>query len=431
MFSLGLGGRFLGRGDLEEDLGQVHDLDVGSALLGALRQVEHAERAAGDQDLGSGGLGVVDPLHCDGGGEVVELALVASSCTAAPGVLPGPLHLDELDALDLLDDVPGSVEDAHVPSEVAGVVVGDLVVELVVQRELPVVDQLFDVLGEVVDVLSDLGVESAEVRADGLVASGAGHDHVLRTHSVGLLDDGLGASEGLVEVPGPDERGRAAPLFVTEAVHLDSGPVEDPDSGLGDVLHSVGSGAPGEEDHIGDLGALDIGGPPGIPLGGVLPVGVVELVDALAHVLVGGEGSFAVLDDPGPHVLPEVDQVDLGVADDLAVPAPGALVHGIDELGAEGDLSAEKAVEGSGADLVQLVDVVDLSPGGDGLPRSLVVGLADIDAVSTLQAGCENFLDTGEFDELRLLDVDLYHETISVRRFRHRPFCYSRKSVPI
>ena len=133
------------------------------------------------------------------------------------------------------------------------------------------------------------------------------------------------------------------------------------------------------------------------------------LVDLGGHSLVGGEGSGAVLDDPGPHVLPEVDQVDLGVADDLAVPASGALVHGVHELGAEGDLPLEESVEGAGAGLVQLVDVIDLPSGGHGLPGSLVVGLADVDAVSALQACGEHLLHAGELDELGFLDFDLYH----------------------
>ena len=116
--------------------------------------------------------------------------------------------------------------------------------------------------------------------------------------------------------------------------------------------------------------------------------------------------------DPGPHVLPEVDQVDLGVADDLAVPASGALVHGVNELGAQGDLSAQEPVEGPGADLVQLVDVVDLSSGRDGLPGGLVVGLAHVDAVSALQAGGQDLLHAGESDELGFLDFDFYHVAV-------------------
>ena len=125
------------------------------------------------------------------------------------------------------------------------------------------------------------------------------------------------------------------------------------------------------------------------------------LADLRGHSLVGGQGSGAVGDDPGPHLFPEIHQVDLGVADDLAVSAAGALVHGVDELGAEGGLPSEETVQGAGPGLVQLVDVVDLSPRGDGLPGGLVVGLAHVDAVSALQACGQDLLYAGELKELR------------------------------
>ena len=292
----------------------------------------------------------------------------------------------------------------------------DLVLELVVQRELPVVDQLLDVLGEVVDVLPDFCVVLAEVGGYGLVASGAGHDHVLGSHAVRFLDNGLGTTKGLADGTRPEQRRGAAPLLVPEAVHLDAGASQDDDSGLGDVLHPVGSGAPGEEDDVRRVAPLDLRRPPGIPLGGGLAVGVVDLFDLGRHALVGGEGSGAVLDDPGPHVLPEVHQADLGVAHDLAVAAAGALVHGVDELGAQGDLPAHQAVKGAGSGLVELVDVVDLTAGGDGLPGGLVVRLADVDAVSALQAGCQDLLYAGELDELRFLDFDLDHDSVLLER---------------
>ena len=85
------------------------------------------------------------------------------------------------------------------------------------------------------------------------------------------------------------------------------------------------------------------------------------------------------------------------MADDLAVSASGALVHGIDELGAELDVPSQELVLGTGSDLVELGDVVDLSPGGDGLPRCLVVGLAHVDAVTALETCCDLFLDTRQF----------------------------------
>ena len=148
----------------------------------------------------------MDPLHRDVDGEVVECGLVSSSGTAAPGVLPVPLHLDELDSLDLLEDVTGLLVDLGVPSEVAGVVVGDLRLELVVERELPLLDELVHILSEVVDVLAALGVVVSDVARDGLVTACAGHDHVLGTHRIGLGDDLLSDLEGEVPDTGPEQR---------------------------------------------------------------------------------------------------------------------------------------------------------------------------------------------------------------------------------
>ena len=82
------------------------------------------------------------------------------------------------------------------------------------------------------------------------------------------------------------------------------------------------------------------------------------------------------------------------MADDLTVSTSGTFVHGVDELGGECDLPLQDLVLETDSGLVELGDVVDLSPGGDGLPRSLVVCLAHIDTVSALETRCDLFLDT-------------------------------------
>ena len=120
-------------------------------------------------------------------------------------MVPVLFHLDEVDSFDLLEDVTGLLVDLGVPSEVTGVVVGDPCVELVVHRELLLLDELVNVLSEVVDVLSGLGVVVSDVAGDGLVTTGTGHDHVVRTDSVSL-GDGLDCeSHGLVLDTDPEE----------------------------------------------------------------------------------------------------------------------------------------------------------------------------------------------------------------------------------
>ena len=122
-------------------------------------------------------------------------------------MVPVLLHLDEVDSFDLLEDVSGLFVDLGVSSEVAGVVVGDSCLELVVEGEPLLLDELVNVLGEVVDVLSGLGVVVSDVAGDGLVTSGTGHDHVVCTDSVSLGDGLDGEVHGEVLDTDPEERG--------------------------------------------------------------------------------------------------------------------------------------------------------------------------------------------------------------------------------
>ena len=273
--------------------------------------------------------------------------------------------------------------------------VGDLVVEGLEEGQFPGLDQVVDILGEVVHILSDLGIVGSEVGGYGLVASGAGHDHVLRTHSVGLLDYALCAFEGVGGVSGPQKRGAAAPLVCTEYVHLDACPVQDADSGLGDLLLPEGSGASCEEDDVGLVVFGYLCGPPVSSVCLVSAVRVVDLADLLAHSLVCGKGPYAVLDHPGPYGLPELYEGDVGVADGFAVSAAGAFVHRIDEVGVEGSYPSQRFVQGSGD--VYLVEIVDFTPGGVGLPRSLPVSLAYRDAVTALYTCGQILLNVREF----------------------------------
>ena len=205
----------------------------------------------------------------------------------------------------------------------------------------------------------------------------------------------LGRFEGEFVVSGPEERGGAAPFVLTEDVHLDACPSEDTGGGLGNLLLPEGSGASCEEDHVGHFCLGDLCGPPVPTLLLVSAVGVVVLGDTDGHGLVCAERTYSFLDHPSPDGLPEFDEGDVCVADCLAVSASGALVDGVDEVGAERDFPPQGFVEG--ALNVDLVQVVDLSPGGNGLPRGLVVCLADSDAVTALYAGSELFLNMGDF----------------------------------
>ena len=182
--------------------------------------------------------------------------------------------------------------------------------------------------------------------------------------------------------------------YLSEDVHLDACPVEDECGGPGDLLLPEGSGASCVEDDVGDVVLGDLLRPPVSPVVLVSAVGVVVLLDAELHGLVGAEGSDTVLDEPGPDGLPKLYEGDLGVADCFAVSAAGTFVDGVHEVGVESDLPFHGFVEGS-AD-VDLVEVVDLSPGGDGFPRSLNVGLADGNAVSALYAGGQFLFDVWE-----------------------------------
>ncbi len=278
--------------------------------------------------------------------------------------------------------------------------VGRLCFELVVEGQLPLGDEPLDVLREVVDVLAGLRIEFAGVVEDRLVASGAGHDHVLGARAVRGLDGVLRELEGKGPVSGPYQRGGAAPFFGPHRADLDAGARHDGHARLGDLHHPVGCCASCEEYDVGDCRVLHVLGPPGGPSLVGLAVGVVVLLDLLVHGLVGRHRPVFVLDEPVPHVLPEFHQVDVGMAYCFAVPATGAFVHCVHELRADCDLPAQKFVFEAHPCLVQLVQVVYFSPGGHRLPRSLSVGLAHGDAVTALNALRQLFLDPGELYRL-------------------------------
>ena len=281
--------------------------------------------------------------------------------------------------------------------------VRDLGLELVVHGEFPLLDELVNVLREVVDVLSGLGIVVSDVAGDRLVTTGTGHDHVLCSHGIGLGDDLPADVQGEVPDSGPEQRGGTADLILAHTVDPDSGPGEDGRSCCGDVLHPVGTGTSGEHEHVGCLCPLDLLGPPCVPLGLGLAEGVAGLGDFLSDSLVDGERCDALLDEPGPDVLPEFDEFDLGVADLLAVSASGTFVDRVDELGRDGYLPSEDLVHESKTSLVELVEVVDLSSCGDRLPGGLSVSLADVDTVTAHLTLDQLPGDPGEVDRLRLV----------------------------
>ncbi len=237
----------------------------------------------------------------------------------------------------------------------------DLCFELVVERQFPLVDQHLDVLREVVDVLSDLGVVFSEVRGDRLVTSGAGHDHIFGTHSVCFLYDLFGAIEGVFVISCPEERRCAAPLVGSEDVHLNACSCEDTYTVLRYALLSVGSGTSGEENNVGHFALGNICGPPVSSLGVRFAVRVVAFCDLLGHSCVGLHGSYALFDQPGPYLFPQLDQRDLSVTDNFAVSAAGTFVHCVYEIRVERYFPFQRFVQS--ICLCELVQIVDLSPG--------------------------------------------------------------------
>src|SRR5581483_9169817 len=128
-----------GRGEahrLVEELDDVGDAQVLVArrlgpvleagdLVGAAHGQRHGARLGRLPDPA-----LRQPLAGVVGGEPVE-PHAAPAAAAAVAVLPGPLHLDQVEAGDRLDEAPGSVVLAAVAAEVAGVVERDVEGDLV------------------------------------------------------------------------------------------------------------------------------------------------------------------------------------------------------------------------------------------------------------------------------------------------------------
>ncbi len=251
------------------------------------------------------------------------------------------------------------------PAQVAWVVVRDFGLELIIERQFPLVDEILNILCEMVDILPGFGVVHTIVIGHGLVAPGTGHDHVLSAYRIRFGDNGPRRLQRKVPGPGPDGGGCAAQLFGSKGVHFDAGPVKDPHARFGYVLHSVGSGASCEEHGIRDSNSLDLFRPPCVPFLLGLAVRVAVGLYPLGYLLVGGQRTVVVLHQPCPEVLPELDELDLAVAYRFAVPASGALVNRIHEVGVHDRFPSEEGVHGSEPFDVQLLKVVYLPPGGD------------------------------------------------------------------
>src|SRR6266540_2743663 len=160
MARAGLHTRPKGRGladDLLDDFGDVLDLDRLTLVQAqaAVGEIRDAIGTRGDQHLGPGidGLSkaeVREPLPF--GGLHPDPAAAAAATEA---VLPALLHLGEVRAGYAIKHVARRVEDSVVPAEIAGIVVGDLLVVVPHRLELAVPHQLGQELGDVDDLEID------------------------------------------------------------------------------------------------------------------------------------------------------------------------------------------------------------------------------------------------------------------------------------
>ena len=385
-FSTGAAWASGGRGGVcghEQHLGYVHDLDVGVDLLGALLQVDHAERASGGQYLRASGDRLLDALGRDVHREVVEGGLVAASCAAALGVHAYVLHLHQRHTRYGLDDLARFIEHLGMTAQVAWVMVGDLGLDLLGELELLFLDELVADLGEVHHRERRVRIVFAIVVRGGLVAPCAGHDHGLGAHALRLGDVVLRESSGEFGLARPQRRGGAAPFVLAQGVQLQSGTVHHGDPGLGRGVHAVGGGATGEEADIGEGGARDLLGPVLVAFGARFPIWVSHLLQTLSDADVGLKRALALLHHPLPHDLPELGELDVDMADGPAAGAASAFVQGVDELIVHLDLATKDGIHGG--PLGQLVQVVHLAPRADRLPGRLGPGVADPDAVTTLK----------------------------------------------
>src|SRR3546814_13281758 len=106
----------------------LHGL-LGAGALHAVVEHDVAERAGGGDAAGAGGDELLGPLVVDLLAEVFLHPHAGATGAAAHALGAVALGLDQLDALQAADHVPGRHVDVVVAAEVAGVVVDDTLVE--------------------------------------------------------------------------------------------------------------------------------------------------------------------------------------------------------------------------------------------------------------------------------------------------------------
>ncbi len=167
----------------DEELGDVDDLKGLLGLAGGLLGVDgvaehdHAVGAAGGDGVGVKGEGLVDPVLVDPGAGALFQPHAGAAGAAAEALALAAVHFLGGDAGDGLDDVPGRVVDLVVAAEEAGVVVGDLLVDLVDRLQLALLDEAGQQLGVVDDLV--VAAELRVLAGDGVEAVRAGGDDLL------------------------------------------------------------------------------------------------------------------------------------------------------------------------------------------------------------------------------------------------------------
>ena len=176
-----LPGLFVDGHRLEQQLGHVLAGDgiVDAHGLGSVLEHDHTERA-GDRD-GVGLLGA-ELFEADDAGLFVAVAfhpdVAATAATAHRLVAIGARGLDQLDAGDRLEELTRGVVDVVVAADVAGIVVGDFLLDFGHGLELVVAHQTGQVLGVMDDLVVDAGTaaELAVFVFVRVVTVGAGGD---------------------------------------------------------------------------------------------------------------------------------------------------------------------------------------------------------------------------------------------------------------
>ncbi len=301
-------------------------------------------------------------------------------------------ELDELHAGDGPKGGPGLVELAALAAQEAGVVVGDLQVELPGELEALVLDEVLEVLGDVEDLELVLAGDLGVVPGEGVVALRAGGHEEAGAPSLHLPD--VVPREDVpheVRLAGAEEGVAGAPLVAAEDREALAHGLHEAGDGDGRLPALVGHGAADPEDHVGGVGEGDVVGEPGGPLRVGEAVDVVRLLDVGPQLGVGGEGPEALGDGPLAGGVPEGVQVDVHGADGGAGAAGGALVEALREALVQLEARLEEAVP-PGALLVA-AEEVDAPAGGGGFEAEGVEGGADGVAVAALEAGVEVVVD--------------------------------------